>query len=102
MPESSATDNFRTTSAQVETSTIVIPKTSIVRIIERKGNKINKMQSPNNVKISSSLTVSDYQDAIITGVANNINNADQQETNEIVLCKKFSSNCCTYGPDCKL
>ena len=24
-----------------------------------------------------------------------------KEISEIVLCKKFSSNCCAYGPDCK-
>ena len=30
----------------------------------------------------------------------NINNAFK-EISEIVLCKNFSSNCCTYGPDCK-
>ena len=52
MPESSSTNhNSRIIPAQTETSTIVIPKTTIGRIIERKGNKIEKMQSQNNVEI---------------------------------------------------
>ena len=73
--ESSSTNNSRTTSAQAKTSTVVIPNTAIGRIIERKGNKINKIQSQNNVEITTSLTVSDYQVVKITGNANNINNA---------------------------
>ena len=51
MPEFSSTNNPRTIPAQTKTSTIVIPKTTIGRIIERKGNKIEKMQSQNNVEI---------------------------------------------------
>ena len=43
MPESSSTNNSGTIPAQAESSTIVIPKTAIGRIIERKGNKINKI-----------------------------------------------------------
>ena len=39
IPESSSSNNSKTTSAQAETSTIVIPKTAIDRIIGRKGNK---------------------------------------------------------------
>ena len=84
----------------METSTTVIPKTTVGRIIGRYGNKINKIQLQNNVEITTSLTVSDYQDVKITGNANNINNA-LKEISEIVLCKNFSSNCHTYGPDCK-
>ena len=100
MPGSSSTNNSRTTPAQVETSTIVIPKTAIGQIIGRKGNKINKMQSQNNEEITISLTVSYYQDVKITGNANDINNA-LKEISEIVLCKNVSSNCCTYGTDWK-
>ena len=47
----------------------------------------------------TTLAVGDYQDVKITGNTNN-NNA-LKEISEIVLCKTFSSNCCTYGPDCK-
>ena len=36
-----------------ETSTTVIPKTAIGRIIGRKGNKIDKIQSQNNVEITT-------------------------------------------------
>ena len=62
MPESSSTNNNSgTTPAQKETSTIVIPKTAIGRIIGRKGNKIDKIQSQNNVEITTSLTIGDYQ-----------------------------------------
>ena len=43
MPESSSTNNSGTMPAQAESSTIVILKTTIGRIIERKGNKINKI-----------------------------------------------------------
>ena len=43
MPESSSTNKSGTMPAQAESSTIVIPKTTIGRIIERKGNKINKI-----------------------------------------------------------
>ena len=97
----SSTNNFRTIPAQAETLTTVIPKTAIGRIIGRKDNKINKIQSHNNVEITTSLAVSDYQDVKTTGNTNkNINNA-LKEISEIVLCKNFSSNCCTYGPDCK-
>ena len=39
MQKSSSIDNSRTIPAQTETSTIVIPKTAIGRIIGRKGNK---------------------------------------------------------------
>ena len=54
MPESSSTNNNSgTTPAQKETSTIVIPKTAIGRIIGRKGNKIDKIQSQNNVEIAT-------------------------------------------------
>ena len=100
IPELSSTNNSRTILAQAETSTIVIPKTGIGRIIGRKGNKINKIQSHNNVEITISLTASDCQDVKITGNTSNINNA-LKEISEIVLCKNFSSNCRTYGPDCK-
>ena len=61
MPESSSTNNSRTIPAQTETATIVIPKTAIGRIIGRKGNKIDKIQSQNNVEITTSLTIGDYQ-----------------------------------------
>ena len=37
---------------------------------------------------------------LYTGNTNNINNA-LKEISKIVLCKNFSSNCCTCGPDCK-
>ena len=100
MPGSSSTNNSRTTPAQVKTSTIFIPKTAVGRIIGRIGNKTNKRQSQNNVEITTSLTVNDCQDVKITGNTNNINNA-LKEISEIVLCKYFSSDCCTYGPDCK-
>ena len=54
MPESSSTNNnSRTIPAHTETSTIVIPKTAIGRIIGRKGNKIDKIQSQNNVEIAT-------------------------------------------------
>ena len=96
MPELSSA-NSRTTPAQEETSTIVILKTAFGRIIGRKDNKMNKIQSQYNVEITTSLTVSDYQDVKITGNANN-NNA-LKDISEIVLCKNFLSNCCTYGPD---
>ena len=86
IPESSSTNNSRTTSAQAETSTIDITKPAIGRIIGRKGNKINRKQS--NVEITISLTVSDYQDVKVTGNANNINTA-LKEISEIVLCKNF-------------
>ena len=43
MPESSSANNSGTIPAQAESSTIVISKTAIGRIIERKGNKINKI-----------------------------------------------------------
>ena len=99
-PELSSINSSRTTSAQAETSTVVIPKTAIGRIIGRKGNKVNKIQSQNNVEITTSLTVCEYQDFKITENANNINNA-LKEISEIVLCKNFSSNHCTYGPNCK-
>ena len=49
MPEFSSTNNPGTIPAQTKTSTIVIPKTAIGRIIGRKGNKINKIQSQSNV-----------------------------------------------------
>ena len=88
MPESSSTNNSRTIPAQAETSTIVIPETAIGRIIGRKGNKINKRQSHNNVEITASLTVGDYQDIKITGNTNNIYNG-LKEISEIVLCKNF-------------
>ena len=100
MPELSSTKNSRTILAQAETSTIASPKTAIGRITGRKGNKINKIQSHNNVEITISLTAGDYQDVKITGNTSDINNA-LKEISEIVLCKNFSSNCCTYGPDCK-
>ena len=100
MPESSSTNNPRTIPAQAETSTIVIPKTAIVRIIWKKGNKINKIKSQNNVKITTALTVGDYQDVKITRNTNSINNT-LKEVIKIVLCKNFSSNYCTYDPDCK-
>ena len=95
MPESSSTNNNSgTIPAQTETSTIVIPKTAIRRIIGIKGNKIDKIQSQNNVEITTSLTIGDYQDVKITGNTNNINKA-LKEISKIVLCKNFSSNCCT-------
>ena len=100
MPESSSANNSRTIPAQAETSTIVIPKTAIGRIVGRKGSKANKIPSHNKVEITTSLTVSDYQDVMITGNANNINNS-LKEISEIVLCKNVSSNFCTYGPECK-
>ena len=101
IPELSSTNNSRTKPAQAETLTIVILKTAVGRIIGRKGNKINKIQLHNNVEITTSLAVGDYQDVKITGNTNsNINNA-LKETGEIVLCKNFSSNCCTYGPNFK-
>ena len=75
MPEFSSTNNPGTIPAQTKTSTIVIPKTAIGRIIGRKGNKINKMQSQNNVEIAISLTIGRYQDVKITGNTSNINNA---------------------------
>ena len=56
MPESSSTNNSRTASAQAETSTVVIPKPAIGRIIVRKGNKVNKIQAQNNAAITTSLT----------------------------------------------
>ena len=59
------------------------------------------MQSQHNVEITTSLTVSDYQDVKITGNVNNINNT-LKEISEIVLWKNFSSNCSTYGQDYKL
>ena len=37
---------------------------------------------------------------LYTGNTNNINNA-LKEISKIVLCKNFSSKCCTYSPDCK-
>ena len=49
IPESSSTNNSRTIPAQAETLTIAIPKTAIGRIIGRKGNKINKIQSHGNL-----------------------------------------------------
>ena len=52
------------------------------------------------MEITVSLIVSDYQDFKVTGNANNINNT-LKEISKIVLCKNFSSNRCTYGPDCK-
>ena len=52
------------------------------------------------MEITTSLTVSDYQESKITRSANNINSA-LKEISEIVLCKVFSSNRCTCGPDCK-
>ena len=82
MPGSYSTNIYGITPAQVETCTIVIPKS-------------NKMQSQNNVEITTSLTVSDYQDVKIKGNTRNINNA-LKEISEIALCKNFSSNCCTY------
>ena len=88
IPESSFTNNSRTTSAQAETSTVAIPKNSIGWIIGRKGNKINEIQSQNNVEITTSLTVTDYQDVKITGNANNINSA-LKGISKIVLCKLF-------------
>ena len=45
IPELSSTSNSRTIPAEAETLTIVIPKPAIGRIIGRKGNKINKIQS---------------------------------------------------------
>ena len=42
------------------------------------------MQSQHNVEITTSLTVSDYQDVKITGNVNNINNT-LKEISEIVL-----------------
>ena len=51
MPKSSSTNNSRTIPSPTETSTIVIPKIEIGRIIRRKGNKINKIQSQNSVEI---------------------------------------------------
>ena len=100
IPESASINNFITISTQAETSTIVISKTAIEIIIGRKGNKINKVQSHNNVEITTSLTAGDYQDAKITGNTNNINNA-LKKISEIVLCKNFSSNCCICGLDYK-
>ena len=88
MPESSSTNNSRTIPAQTETATIVIPNTAIGRIIGRKGNKINKIQPRNNLEITTSLTVGDYQDVKITGNTNNITNA-LKEISKTVLCKKF-------------
>ena len=61
-----------------ETSTTVIPKTAIGRIIGRRGNKIDKIQSQNNVEITTWLTIDDYQDVKITGNTSNINNALNQ------------------------
>ena len=52
------------------------------------------------MEIATSLTVSNYQDVRITGSANNINSA-LKEISEIVLCKSFLSNRCTYGSDYK-
>ena len=66
MPGSSSTNNSRTTPAQAETSTVIIPKTAIGQIVGRKGNKTNKIQSQNNVEVATSLTVIDYQDVKIT------------------------------------
>ena len=70
IPESYSANSSRTTLARAETSIAVIPKTAIGQIIGRKGSKINNIQSQNNVEITTSLTVSDYQDVKITGNAN--------------------------------
>ena len=52
------------------------------------------------MEITTSLTVSDYQDVKITGNSKSINSA-LKEISEIALYKKFSSNRCTYGPGYK-
>ena len=41
---------------------LLSPKNAIGQIIGRKGNNTNKIQSQNNVEITSSLTVSNCQD----------------------------------------
>ena len=47
IPELSSTKNSRIISDQAETSTVVIRRTTILRIIGRKDNKINKTKSQN-------------------------------------------------------
>ena len=44
MPGLSSTNKSRTTPAQAETSTTVIPKTATGQIIGGKGNKVNKIK----------------------------------------------------------
>ena len=47
IPELSSTKNSRIISDQAEISTVVIRRTTILRIIGRKDNKINKTKSQN-------------------------------------------------------
>ena len=68
----SPSNNPRTTPAQEETLITVVLKNAIGQIIGRKGNTINKIQSQNNVEITTSLTASDYPDVkIIVNAYNN-------------------------------
>lgn len=53
------------------------------------------------MEITTSLTLSDYQDLKIAGNASNFNNA-LEKIKEIVLCKNFLSKRCTNGSHCKV